>query len=200
MKKVIISTAVIIIIIAGGAYWYVTSKTVYIDLSVVQAPIINLSPTVSGHLQETFVKNGYAVAANQPIARVGSEIIKSKIGGEIVSINKNIGEFENALTGQSVVATIINTDQLRVVGHIDEDKGLSKIKIGDIAKFTVDAFGAKEYYGIVDEIGQISQISVSSNIFSQRPTNQFKIYVRFNPEKYPELKSGMSARIWIYTK
>jgi hypothetical protein len=38
------------------------------------------------------------------------------------------------------------------------------------------------------------------NIFNQRPTNKFNVYVRFNPAKYPELKSGMSARIWIYKK
>jgi multidrug resistance efflux pump len=95
---------------------------------------------------------------------------------------------------------MVDPTQLRVVGLLDEDKGLSDIKIGDIAKFTVDAFGSKEYYGVVDEISQVSDASVINNIFNQRPTNKFNIYVRFDPTKYPELKSGMSARIWVYVK
>lgn len=70
--------------------------------------------------------------------------------------------------------------------------------MGDVAKFTVDTFGSKEYYGVVDEISQTSQSSVTNNIFNQRPTNVFDVYVRFDPARYPELKSGMSARIWVY--
>lgn len=187
-----------IVVIGGGIYWYVSSWTVYIDLSTVQAPVINLSPTNSGPLQAVFVNVGDTVTANEPIARVGDEVVESQTSGEIVSVDKNIGELENA--GQSVVATMIDPTELRVVGHIDEDKGLTEIKVGDVAKFTVDAFGSKEYYGVVDEVGQTSVASVTNNIFNQRPTNQFNVYIRFNPARYPELKNGMSARMWVYVK
>jgi multidrug resistance efflux pump len=188
----------IVAIIAGGTYWYVSSQTVYIDQSVVQAPVINLSPTNSGPLQAVFVKVGDIVTANQPIARVGDEVVESQTSGEIVSIDKNIGELENA--GQSVVATMVDPTELRVVGHLDENKGLSDVKVGDVARFTVDTFGSKEYYGVVDEVGQTSQVSETSNIFNQRPVNEFNVYVRFDPVRYPELKDGMSARIWVYIK
>ncbi|HTY39544.1 MAG TPA: hypothetical protein VMC43_00400, partial [Candidatus Paceibacterota bacterium] len=177
-----------------------SSRMVYIDLSVVQAPVIRLSPTTSGPLRSVFVKVGDLVTANQPIARVGNEIVKSETNGEIVSIDQNIGEYESALTGQSVVATMIDPAQIRVVGHLDEDKGLANVAVGNIAKFTVDAFGSKEYYGVVDEVGRTSVSDTTSNIFSQRPTYQFNVYVRFDQTKYPELKDGMSARIWVYTK
>ena len=190
---------VIIIIVFGlGIYWYVTSQYVYIDKSVIQAPVISLSSENSDILQQVFVKVGDSVIANQSIARVGDQIIKAKVAGLIVSVNQNIGQFENALSGQAVVATMIDPTQLRVVGQIDEDKGLTDIKVGDVAKFTVDAFGSKEYDGVVDEIGQTSESSVINNIFNQRPTNEFDIYVRFNPTRYTELKSGMSARVWVY--
>ncbi len=195
-----IGAFLICVAIAGGAYWYVSSKTVYIDLSVVQAPVIDLSPTDSGQLQAVFVKVGDMVTANQPIARVGDGVVESQTSGEIVSVDQNIGEFENAMTGQAIVATMVDPTQLRVVGHLDEDKGLAAVEVGDTAKFTVDAFGSKEYYGVVDEVGQISEGDTTSNIFSQRPTYQFNIYVRFDPARYPELKDGMSARIWVYTK
>jgi multidrug resistance efflux pump len=199
-RRAVIGAFLACVVIAVGAYWYVAAQDVYIDLSVVQAPVISLSPTDSGPLQAVFVNVGDIVTANQPIARVGDEIVESQTSGEIVSVDQNIGEFENAMTGQAVVATMIDPTQLRVVGHLDEDKGLSKVKVGDVAKFTVDAFGSKEYYGVVDEVGQISEGYTTSNIFSQRPTDQFDIYVRFDPARYPELKDGMSARIWVYTQ
>ena len=181
-----------------GAYWYVSAQTVYIDLSEIRAPIINLSPSVSGQLRAIYVNVGDTVAANQPVALVGNEIVESQTAGEIVSVDKNIGEFENAATGQDVVATMIDPTQLRVVGQIDEDKGLSSIKVGDVAKFTVDAFGSKVYEGVVSQIGRVAEASVTSNVFDQRPTNRFNIYVRFNPARYPKLTDGMSARIWVY--
>ena len=196
----IIGVIIIVAVIGGGIYWYVSSKTVYIDQSVIQAPVINLSPTTSGPLQAVFVNVGDTVTANQPIARVGDEIVESKTSGEIVSVDKNIGEFENVLSGQAVVATMVDPTQLRVVGHLDENKGLSSVAVGDVAKFTVDTFGSKIYYGVVDEVGQTSQVSVTSNIFNQRPVNEFNVYVRFDPTQYPELKDGMSARIWVYVK
>lgn len=200
MRHFIIIAFLICLVIVLGAYWYVSAKTVYIDLSEIQAPVISLSPAASGQLQAVFVNVGETVTANQPIARVGDEVVESQTSGEIVSVDQNIGEFENAMTGQAVVATMIDPTQLRVVGRLDEDKGLSAVNVGDVAKFTVDAFGSKEYYGVVDEIGQIAQGDTTSNIFSQRPTDQFNVYVRFDPARYPELKDGMSARIWVYVQ
>ena len=196
----ILGVVIALAVIGGGIYWYVSSQTVYIDQSVIQAPVINLSPTTSGPLQAVFVNVGDIVTANQPIARVGDEIVESKTSGEIVSVDKNIGEFENAASGQAVVATMVDPTQLRVVGHLDENKGLDKVQVGDVAKFTVDTFGSQVYYGVVDEVGQTSQVSVTSNIFNQRPVNEFNVYVRFDPVKYPELKDGMSARIWVYVQ
>jgi multidrug resistance efflux pump len=189
-----------ILAIGLGLYLYVSSHHVYIDQSVIQAPLITLSSTNSDVLQEVFVKVGDSVTANEPIARVGDEIVEAKVAGLIVSVNQNIGQFEDAIAGQSSVATMIDPTQLRVVGLIDEDKGLRDIQVGDVAEFTVDAFGSKKYYGVVDEISQTSESSVVNNIFNQRPTNKFNVYVRFNSAEYPELKSGMSARIWVYKK
>jgi multidrug resistance efflux pump len=192
---------VVLVGVLGGAYLYVSSKTVYIDTSDVTAPIIDLSPENSGVLQAVFVKVGDTVMANQAVAQVGNEIVEAKTAGEIISVDQNIGEYENAVTGQAVVATMIDPTQLRVVGHLDENKGLANIKVGDTATFTVDAFGGKKYQGIVDEVAPSSeQESVVFNISDERPTNQFDVYVRFDPSQYPELKNGMSARIWVYTK
>ena len=195
-----IGIAIVVVGVLGGVlYWYVTSQSISIDQSVITAPLINLSPANSGALQADFVKVGDTVTTDEPVAQVGNEIVKAKTNGLIVSIDQNIGEFENAMTGQAVVATMIDPTQLRVVGYLDENKGLSDIHVGDAAMFTVDAFGGKQYQGIVDEVSPTSRAGdVVFNISDQRPTNEFDVYVRFDPTKYPELKNGMSARIWVY--
>ncbi len=185
----------------GGLYWYVNSKTVYIDLSQIQAPLINLSPTTSGVLQAMYVNPGDMVTANEPIALVGNQVVEAQTAGEIVATNDNIGQYMNTMTGAGTVATMIDPTQLRVVGSLDENKGLNNVKVGDPAMFTVDAFGGQQFKGVVDEIAPTSnQSDMVFNISDQRPTNQFSVYVRFDPAEYPQLKNGMSARIWVYTQ
>jgi multidrug resistance efflux pump len=202
-RRVLIIWIVAALIVLGGGgagiYYYVSSKTVYIDLSQIQAPLINLSPMNSGVLEALYVNDGDMVAANQPIAEVGDEIVQAQTAGEIVSVDNDIGEYMNTLTGQGTVATMIDPTQLRVVGNLDENKGLADIQVGDPATFTVDAFGSEVFKGVVDEVSPTSEQSdVVFNISDERPTNQFAVYVRFDPTVYPQLKNGMSAKIWVY--
>jgi multidrug resistance efflux pump len=195
----VIGAIIVIGGIGAGLYYYVSSKTVYIDLSQIQAPLINLSPTNSGVLQAMYVNPGDMVTANEPIALVGNQVVEAQTAGEIVTTNNNIGQYMNTMTGQGTVATMIDPTQLRVVGNLDENKGLDNIQVGDSATFTVDAFSGQTFKGVVDEVAPTSeQSSVVFNISDQRPTNQFAVYVRFDPTLYPQLKNGMSAKIWVY--
>jgi hypothetical protein len=94
--------------------------------------------------------------------------------------------------------TIIDPNDLRVVGHLDEDKGLADVRVGQQATFTVDAYSSKKYIGTVDEISETSRTTgVMFSISDKRAVKQFDIKVRFNINDYPELKNGMSAKIWI---
>jgi multidrug resistance efflux pump len=195
----VIGALVVVGALGAGLYYYVNSKTVYIDVSQVAAPLINLSPVNSGVLEEVYVNVGDTVAVNSPIARVGNEIVKAKTAGEIVSVDNNIGQYINVMTGQGMVATMIDPTQLRVVGNLDENKGLADVHVGDAATFTVDAFGSQTFKGVVDEVSPTSnQSDVVFNISNQRPTNQFAVKVRFDQAGYPQLKNGMSAKIWVY--
>jgi len=193
----IISIAVIIIGgVAGLITWKILSSRTYVEDANVSADVTSLYPTVGGTLQEVFVNVGDLVDAYSPIARVGNELIKSKSTGKILSINTNIGASYGPT---QAIATMINPDDLRVVGQVQEDKGLSDIKIGQTAIFTVDAFGSKKYSGIVDEISPTSSAGdIVFNISDTRQENKFDVKVRFNVNQYPELKNGMSAKLWIY--
>jgi multidrug resistance efflux pump len=184
--------------IIGVIYWLNSLKTVYIDNSEIIAPHVDLSATAPGTLKEVMVKEGDFISSNTPVARVGDQLIKSDQVGLVVNVNDDIGKNFNP--GEAVV-TMIYPSQLRVVGHLAEDKGLSDVKVGQRALFTVDAFGSKQYIGTVDEVSEISnESSVAFSISDKRPEKQFDIKVRFNISQYPELKDGMSAKIWVYKK
>jgi len=197
--KIIALIAIIVIIlggIGGFIYWKVASSQVYVENSVISASITSLSPITGGVLQEVFVNVGDIVQTSAPIARIGNELIKTNSNGQILSIDTNIGD--NFATGQTV-ATMINPNDLRVVGQVKEDKGLADIKIGQEAIFKVDAFGSKQYTGIVDQINPTSDTGdIVFNISNARQENNFDVKVRFDINQYPELKNGMSAKLWIY--
>lgn len=193
-----IGGAALLIILIGAiaAYLITANSRVSIDTASIQAPLIALAPTVSGHLDAVYVNTGDKVAANTPVASVGTQIITSKVAGLIVSVNNVVGAEVGAGTN---IVTMIDPSQLRVVGRLDENKGLTQMAVGDPVTFTVDAFGGKTFTGILDEIAPTSnQSGIVFNISSQRQVQQFSIKARFDTSAYPELKNGMSARMWVY--
>lgn len=201
-KRPIVQSVIGIIMIFGTLfallYWKSASSYVYIEMSQIGAPIINIGPESEGILSEVYVKPGDTVSINQSVARVGSEILSAKTSGIIVSVQNTPGQV--FMPGASVVS-MIDPNQLRVVGKIDEDKGLSRIKIGDPAIFTVDAFGSKKFTGIVDEISPTSnQSGVVFSISDKREIKQFNVKVRYDVSKYPEFKNGMSVKLSVYAK
>lgn len=194
------SLALIVVAIAVGvgAYLYVSSQSVYIENSTIEAPEIDLAPTASGILENIYVKAGDTVTPNEVVARVGNELIKTKIAGLVTQANAVLGENVNA--GQTVVA-MIDPGQLRVVGQIDENKGLDRIQVGQHATFTVDAFGSRQFEGVVDAVSPEAQASdVVFQISDTREEQIFDVSVRFDTNLYQMLKNGMSARLWVYTQ
>lgn len=185
--------------LAGGfIYFQVISKRVYIDTSSIQAPEIDLSPSQPGVLQDVYVNVGDDVPANTTVAQVGNELIQTKVAGIVISTSPSIGQEVNANTP---VVTMIDPTQLRVVGEIDENKGLSRIQVGDPVTFTADAFGSQKFSGVVDEISPTSaQSGIVFNISDQRQEQEFDVKVRFDTTAYSQLHNGMSARMWVYVQ
>jgi len=200
-RVLMLAVALVVVVggaIAGVAYVAVSNKVVSIDKADISAPTINLAPTISGVLQNMYVTEGETIPPNTVVAQVGDELLKSTAGGLVISAEQNIGE--NVAAGTPIVETI-DPAQLRVVGQIDENKGLSSIAVGDTAKFTVDAFGSQSFTGVVSEVSPTSHASgVVFNISDQRQTQTFDVKVSYDVATYPQFKNGMSARIWIYTK
>ena len=189
---------VALLVSAGTLYFIDVQNHVSIDKSLIAASEIDLSPSTAGILQQVYVKNGDQIPANTVVAKVGDELVKTKVSGIIISTEDNIGKTFNP--GQTVVA-MIDPTTLRVVGTIDENKGLSEIAVGQPVTFTVDAFGSRKYQGVVDEVSSTAhQTGVVFNISDERATQQFDIKVRFNIQDYSELKNGMSAKMTIFIR
>ena len=96
---------------------------------------------------------------------------------------------------------MLDSKQFRVIGIIDEDKGLSRIKDGDTAVFTVDAYGSTQFMGIVDEVSPTSNQSGSRfSLSDKREIKQFNIKVRYDILLHPEFRNGMSVKLRVYAK
>ena len=184
--------------LGGFLFWQTGRGTILIENSYLDAPIINLSPTLPGTLNALYVKEGDKVEANSQVALVGSQIISTKEAGIVSSAPMVLGSYFSP--GQ-VVVSIVNNQEMKVMGQIEETKGLDSISVGQRATFSVDAFSGKTYDGVVDNISPVSDDNgVVFSISDKRPVKKFDIKVRFNVADYPELKSGMSAKITVYTK
>lgn len=192
--------AIIVIFGAVGAlfYWKSVSSYLAIDMSQISAPVIQIGPESEGILTAVYVKVGDTVTINEALAQVGSEILSAKTSGIVISVQNTPGQV--FMPGNAVIS-MIDPSQLRVVGKIDEDKGLSNIKVGDPSTFTIDAFGGVEFTGIVDEVSPTSnQSGVTFSISDKREIKQFNVKVKYDVSKHPEFKNGMSVKLRVYAK
>lgn len=201
-RTVYIVAALIVMVLGGGtaafAYLAVSSGQVYVEKAYIEAPVTDIAPQNQGILEKLYVQEGDIILANSVVAQVGNSLVKSDIGGLVIKTNNSLGRLVNR--GESV-ASVIDPAELRAVGRIEEDKGLKDIRIGQTARFTVDAFPGKDYQGVVDEIGETSRSSdVVFNISDKRELREFEVKIRFDNALYRELKNGMSAKIWIHKR
>lgn len=199
-KHPLMADAVVIFMIlalAGGfLVWQDMQNKIYIEKAEVSAPIISLGPGTTGIIDKFYVKEGDRVAQGQKLAVVGNETIYAGTQGIIISIENTPGQIA---TPQSAVVKMIDDSQLRVVGRVQEDKGLSDIRPGQKVMFTVDAFGSKEYQGVVESVGASARESdIVFSISDKRAEQEFDVTVLFDSKAYSELKNGMSAKMWVY--
>jgi multidrug resistance efflux pump len=177
-------------------YLYLGQSQVYVENSSIVAPTVNLSSANGGTLQKMLVSAGDQVAANTTIAQVGNDLVKTNQAGTIISVSDTLGKN---FAPNEAVAEMINTSDLRVVAQLEEDKGLNAVKVGQKAYFTVDAFGSQKFTGIVDEVSPTARSGdIVFNISSARQEQEFDVKIRFDTNQYPQLKNGMSAKVWIY--
>lgn len=181
---------------AGISYYFISIGRIYTDKAEVSASISTISPHTPGILQEVYVNVGDVVGPDKVVARVGNELLKTTASSIITLTDTALG---TTVSPSTPVVQVVNPNDLRIIAHIDEDKGLSSIKVGQQVTFILDAFGSRVFQGVVDEISPAArQTDIVFNISDKRQINQFDVKIRFDVNKYSEIKNGMSAKVWIY--
>jgi multidrug resistance efflux pump len=193
---VIIVFIVAVALIGGTGYLLILQSRVYIEKAEINAPTIILTPQTSGVIDKLYVKEGETVRKNQILAKVGDDLIKAPTSGIITSIANTPGQMASP---QTPIVQMIDPRELRVIGRLEEDKGLADVKVGQNVIFTVDAYGSAEFEGVVEEVAPSArQNDIVFSISDKREVREFNIKATFDQKAYPQLKNGMSAKMWIY--
>jgi multidrug resistance efflux pump len=200
-RMLVAAVAVGLLAMTGGMLYVYTLQTrVYIEKSEVSAPVIvlttNLSAQSPGTLERVYVRPGDRIHRNNVVARVSGRDIRAKVDGIVIDTKDTIGQL---VSSQDAIVEMIDPREFRVVGHIDEDKGLSDIRVGQRVVFTVDAFGSREYPGTVDSVSPSArQGDIVFSISDKRQIREYDVKAAFDQNAYPEIKNGMSAKMWVY--
>jgi len=195
--RVLLVVIVAVFLIGGFIAYQLLKDRVNIENSLIQAPIVTISPETPGKITDIKVYEGEKVKKGDALAIVGTSSLNAFQDGLIVSTDDAIGSIASA---QTPVIQMVNLSDMRVAGTIDENKGLDKLKIGQTVSFTVDALPGQTFWGYIDEISPTAkQTQLQFSVSSERPTQQFVIYARFDAYKYPQIKNGMSAKMTVYT-
>lgn len=192
---------VLVVALAAGAYfgfrsWQDAQTKIYIDAAEISAPVIMVGPEVPGILKELYVKEGDHVAAGQKLFNVGDRVITARVPGIITAVQNTPGQWA---ANQTAVVQMYDPSTLRVIGHIQEDQGLSEIKLGQQVMFQVDAFGSQQFTGTIESIADTpNQSSAVFSISDRRQEKQYNVKAAFDGKANPQIVNGLSARMWIF--
>jgi len=197
LKPLSIILVVMLTLAVYVIYQLLTSR-IFIDDSLVDAPITIVNPTVPGVLSEIDVYDGERITKGDLLGVVGGQAVYAESDGIVVGEANTIGA---SLSLQTALVQIVNPVDIRIAGTIDETKGLSNIHVGQVVSFSIDALPNQKFWGFVDEVSPTAKSTQNAfTISSERPTQQFVVYAKFDSEKYPQIKNGMSAKMVVYTR
>lgn len=137
--------------------------------------------------QESMVEQARA-NVNYAQARLNKSIIVSPISGVVTKIDAKVGQ--NILGGVTAVS-VISYGQYNIDAYIPE-ADISKIKIGDFATTTLDAYGSDVYFET-----SVLKIDPGETVIESVPT--YKITLQFASSTDTRIKSGMTANLDILT-
>jgi multidrug resistance efflux pump len=189
---------IVLIVLAGILYWVDLQSKVYIENAQITAPEISLNPVTSGVIDEIYVSVGDTVKRDQILAKVGDEVIRARTHGVITGVRNTPGQIVNPLYDTKPVIAMIDTRELRLTGRVQEDKGLKDIHPGQYVDFTMDAFPSSRYEGTVERVAPAAREGdIVFSISDKRQEQEFDVTVSYDVTAYPELKNGMSGKMWI---
>lgn len=146
--------------------------------------------------------------ANKDLGRTS---IVAPMDGVVSLLNVKKGEkvAGNSFNIGTEMLRIANMDKIEVRVDVGEND-IPKVKLGDSAFVSIDAYSDRKFKGIVTQIASSNNgaASLSGISASGNDVTQYKVYVRLLPESYQDLlkkktfpfRPGMSASADIQTK
>ena len=185
-KRRWIAILLVIVLLGGGGYWlytYLLDSVNYFttDNASVAANMVVITPLVTGNVMVWNVKEGDTVKSGQLLGRqdlgdmvqssavnpallsasadslVNKADIKTPIDGKIVQ--SNVVQGETIAPGMQV-AIVADTNNLYIKTNIEETE-IFRIKEGQKAIVSIDAYPGTVFTGFVENIGQATQSAFS---------------------------------------
>jgi len=142
---------------------------------------------------------------------LGRTVITAPTDGVISLLNVKKGEkvAGNSFNVGTEMMRIADMQKIEVRVDVGEND-IPKVKLGDSAVITVDAYSDRKFKGLVTQIASSNNGAATQSALSSTSTDvtQYKVYVRLLPESYMDLigkgsfpfRPGMSASADIQTK
>lgn len=169
---------------------------------------VKVSPDFSGQVTVLKIAEGDSVKKGQLLARINDRTsIEAPIDGVVLALKVKKGE---SVTGNNFsigteMMTIADMSSLEVRVDVGEND-IVKIKVGDSADVSVDAYSKRKFKGVVTKIANSTKTSGSSFNTSNDVTN-YEVRIRLDKESYKDLSTnafafrpGMNASAEIRTK
>jgi len=123
--------------------------------------------------------------------------IYSPMDGIVTQLNVELAErvLGSGFSQGTNIMTVADLSNMEAVVDVDEND-VVLISVGDTANITVDAFGDKEFHGVVTEIGNSAK---SSGFGTQEQVVNFSVKIKLI-DLDPNLRPGMSCNSDIETE
>lgn len=134
-------------------------------------------------------------ALKEAIETLNKTFIYAPMNGTISKLNVELAErvIGSAFQGTEIL-TVADLSQMEATVEVDEND-VVLVAVGDTAKIQIDAFGEKEFKGIVTQIGNSA---ITSGLGTQDEVVNFEVEIRLlNPDN--QVRPGMSCDADIQT-
>lgn len=123
--------------------------------------------------------------------------IYAPMNGTITQLNVELGErvLGSGFTQGTNIMTVADLGNMEAVVEVDENDVI-QVSIGDTATIKIDAYGDREFRGIVTEIGNSAQ---STGLGTQEEVVNFEVKIKLT-DLDPNLRPGMSCNADIETE
>ncbi len=163
------------------------------------------------------IRGGQAAvqSARENLAKANTDLgrttITAPMDGVVSLLSVKEGEkvAGNSFNVGTEMLRIANMDKIEVRVDVGEND-VPKVKLGDTALITVDAYSERKFKGIVTQIAASNNGAVSANALASTTSDvtQYKVYILILKESYSDMlgkgtfpfRPGMSANADIQTK